>query len=88
MYLYLEELWSFFHMVAVNVFITDIRKSPESDQNICFLHAENVHHITKLILYFPPSVSFDKFQSSVLLVKTKIQLQNRLNKSLANLWPA
>ena len=44
--------------------------------------------LQKLSLYFPFSVSFDKFQSSVLLVKTKIQLQNRLNKSLANLWPA
>ena len=39
--------------------------------------------LQKLSLYFPFTVSFDKFQSSVLLVKTKIQLQNRLNKSLA-----
>lgn len=39
-----EELWPFFHMVAVNVFITDIRKFPQSDQkhllpSVCISHS-------------------------------------------------
>lgn len=84
-----EKLWPFFHMAAVNLFIQDTKKKNLHSpiKNACFLHSEYSPKYKKLRVFFSPIqcvfCQIPKLcETEELLVRRKIQLQNRENRAL------